>query len=172
MQVRDFRDVLVSGYRYHVKHVMTSSTSEAWLHTPQPWWGEAVGSDTAVAYQDALRRVSPEQGAALEMTMVRGTWEHIARVAHEPLWADTMAFTTYEALWAAPGHVIPQIMRFFYGDIACNAVAERMARGFLAYTAGFRKFTESAALAAEAGMQFDPEAVREPTSVRSYQTRA
>jgi len=68
--VRDFRDVLVSGYSYHRAHRSTDTTSEAWLHTPQLWWGEALGRSTPLSYQDALAALPLVDGVALEMDMV------------------------------------------------------------------------------------------------------
>jgi hypothetical protein len=156
LQVRDFRDVLVSGYRYHLKHVMSPSTPETWLHEPHPWWAEAINVSQPVSYQDALRKLHPTQGAALEMNMVSATWRHIARIAHEPLMADSMAFITYENLWECPGTVIPMVMEFLYADMDCDSAAEKMARGFLAYTAGFRLYNEAAVQAASSGQVFDP----------------
>jgi hypothetical protein len=156
LQVRDFRDVLVSGYRYHLKHVMRTSTAESWLHEPQPWWAEAINASKPVSYQDALRHLDPPKGAALEMAMVTDTWLNIAQVAHEPLWADSMVFTTYENLWECPGTVIPKLMEFLYADGDCSSAAEKMTRGFLAYTAGFRKYTEAASQASSSGQVFDP----------------
>lgn len=70
VQVRDFRDVLVSGFKYHKTHKSSDVTSEAWLHKPETYWGVAVGSKSPVSYQDALKSLPLVAGATLEMEMV------------------------------------------------------------------------------------------------------
>lgn len=165
VQVRDFRDVLVSGYRYHLKHTTTDETPESWLHMPQPWWGQAVNSSTPVSYQDALKQSSASHGASLEMTMVSGTWGEIVAMVDDPLWGNDTVVTTYEDMWRMPGDVILQLVQFLYGDVACNASAKKMAQGFLAYTAGFRAYSSAAAEAAERGREFDADAVRPSAAV-------
>lgn len=53
--VRDPRDIVVSGYRYHLW------SSEKWLHLPKPKWGGKT-------YQERLNELPLEEGLAMEIT--------------------------------------------------------------------------------------------------------
>lgn len=93
---------------------------------------------------------------------MQDVWKSIALVAHDPVLSQHAAFVTYEKMWSYTGDIVTQLVRFVYGDVRCNASANKLARGFLAYTAGFRMYTAAGEVARNKGEEFDPQSVRSP----------
>lgn len=91
---------------------------------------------------------------------MQDVWKSIALVAHDPVLSQHAAFVTYEKMWSYTGDIVTQLVRFVYGDVRCNASANKLARGFLAYTAGFRMYTAAGEVARNKGEEFDPQSVR------------
>lgn len=95
--VRDPRDIVVSGYHYHLR------ASEAWLHRPQDRYG-------GISYQALLRRLDREQGLVEE---VRRCTELFARMRswnrRDPRileLTDEESFGNDEWLWTRVGNHI------------------------------------------------------------------
>eukprot|EP00850_Spirogloea_muscicola_P014517 SM000105S13862 [mRNA] locus=s105:152531:154704:+ [translate_table: standard] len=94
MTVRDPRDVVVSGYFYHL------TTNESWVHVPRPDFNGR-------SFQEMLRSVSKHEGINLEIDLLNGgVWDdgkhgaYASALRNFMLLRDSrLAFVRYEDMW-------------------------------------------------------------------------
>lgn len=120
--VRDLRDVVVSGYRYH------QWTREEWAHRPmRPDQIERLGCTEVASgeesYQELLNRVDPEVGIAIELRRVgKGVGAQLRRWNFDD---DRFLEVRFEALMADPETVFGSMLEWYgLGD---DLVADGMA---------------------------------------------
>jgi hypothetical protein len=147
--IRDPRDLVVSGYFYHLW------TKEAWCQSPNFAWSAIVGLPQfaqvepdpsrwprGVSYQAYLNRLDPERGMLLEMLSREGTFQQMRR-------------------WNFSN---PRILEIRYEEFAGNEEAS-CARLFDHYGFGSRLRQRGLELARKFGLK--SQAKKEKTHIRS-----